>query len=219
MDIRKLDYTLKTPEERKKLVEQIIAETPPSQLTDNYIEILSNYIIFAMDKEEKKKKEIITDNRLITINKRETSYQGLVSKFENGEDGLYNITMDNDKNVLLTPKISISPKDVAEIPALADLKEAIEVIKEQEKKATGKRKYKLKKWLIEMYQEQYVIKNDVKQTIYTSSSARSFAHSEFPDKIYIDENGMPVNEGLVSFFNPKHISALLCNYSALKEEA
>lgn len=217
MDIRKLDYSLKTAEERKKLVEQIIAETPPSQLTDNYIEILSNYIIFAMDKNEKKKKEIITDNRLITINKRETSYQGLVSKFENGEDGLYNITMDNDKNVLLTPKISISPKDVAEIPALADLKEAIEVIKEQEKKATGKRKYKLKKWLIEMYQEQYTIKNDVKQTIYTSSAARSFAHSEFPDDIYIDENGMPVNKGLVSFFDPKHISALLCNYSALKE--
>ena len=34
MDIRKLDYSLKTAEERKKLVEQIIAETPPSQLTD-----------------------------------------------------------------------------------------------------------------------------------------------------------------------------------------
>ena len=219
MDIKKLDYTLKTAEERKKLVEQIIAETPPSQLTDNYIEILSNYIIFAMDKNEKKKKEIITDNRMITINKRETSYQGLVSKFENGEDGLYNITMDNDKNVLLTPKISISPKDIAEIPALKDLKDAIEVIKEQEKKATGKRKYKLKKWLIEMYQEQYTIKNDVKQTIYTSGAARSFAHSEFPDDIYIDESGMPVNRGLVSFFDPKHISALLCTYSALKEES
>ena len=77
----------------------------------------------------------------------------------------------------------------------------------------------IKKWLIEMYQEQYTIKNDVKQTIYTSGAARSFAHSEFPDDIYIDENGMPVNKGLVSFFDPKHISALLCNYSALKEES
>lgn len=145
MDIKKLDYTLKTPEERKALVEEIVKQTPPNQLTEKYMEILSDYIIFAMDKEEKKEKKIITDNRMITINKRETSYQGLVSKFENGEDGLYNITIDNDKNVLLTPKVSISPKDVAEIPALADLKEAIEIIKDQEKKATGKKKYKLKK--------------------------------------------------------------------------
>lgn len=219
MDIRKLDYSLKAADDRKKLVEQIIAETPPNQLTDNYIEILSNYIIFAMDKNEKKEKKIITDNRLITINKRETSYQGLVSKFENGEDGLYNITIENDKNVLLTPKVSITPKDVAEIPALADLKDAIEVIKEQEKKATGKQKYKLKKWLIEMYQEQYTIKNDVKQITYTNAAARGFARSDFDDKIHFDENGMPVNEGLVSFFDPKHLSALLCNYSALKEEA
>lgn len=84
----KLDYTIKSPEERKKLVEEIVKNTPPNQLTEKYIEILSNYMIFAMDKNEKKKKEIITDNRMITINKRETSYQTLVSKFENGEDGL-----------------------------------------------------------------------------------------------------------------------------------
>ena len=84
----KLDYTIKSPEERKKLVEEIVKNTPPNQLTEKYIEILSNYMIFAMDKNEKKKKEIITDNRMITINRRETSYQTLVSKFENGEDGL-----------------------------------------------------------------------------------------------------------------------------------
>ena len=40
---------------------------------------------------------------MVTVNKRETSYQGLVSKFENGEDGIYNLII-NDKNVLLTPK-------------------------------------------------------------------------------------------------------------------
>ena len=216
----KLDYTLKTSEERRALVNKIIKQTPPNQLTEKYIEILSNYMIFAMDKEEKKKKEIITDNRLVTINKRETSYQNLVSKFENGEDGLYNITIDNDKNVLLTPKVSISPKDIAEIPALKDLTEAIETVKKQEKKATGKKKYNLKKQLIEMYQEQYTIKNTVKQPMFNSNVVKSFAKSEFPDKIYIDENTkLPINKGPVSFFNPHHISALLCNYSLLKQES
>ena len=141
----KLDYTLQKPEERQALVEQILKQTPPERMTEKYIEILSNYIIFAMDKEEKKKKEIITDNRLVTINKRETSYQGLVSKFENGEDGLFNITIENDKNVILTPKVSITPKDVAEIPELQALKESIEIIKDKGVRANGKEKYQLKR--------------------------------------------------------------------------
>lgn len=45
---------------------------------------------------------------MVTINKRETSFEGLVSKFENGEDGIYNMMLDNDKNVILTPKVSIT---------------------------------------------------------------------------------------------------------------
>ena len=215
----KLDYTIKDAEARKKLVEEIVRQTPVNQLTDRYIEILSNYIIFAMDKDEKKKKEIITDNRLITINKRETSYQGLVSKFENGEDGLYNITIENDKNVLLTPKISISPKDIAEMPDLRDLSEAIENIHEQATKATGRKKYSLKKQLIEMYQEQYTIKNTIKQPMYASNAVKSFARADFSETITFDENGMPVSNGICSFFNPKHLSALLCNYSLLKQES
>ena len=219
MDIKKLDYSLKTPEERKVLVEEIVKDTPPNQLTEKYIEILSNYIIFAMDKDEKKKKEIITDNRMITINKRETSYQGLVSKFENGEDGLYNITIDNDKNVLLTPKVSITPKDIKEMPALADLKDAIENVKGQEKKSSGKNRFKLKKMLIEMYQEQYTIKNTIKQPMFAANAIKSFARADFDEKITIDENGMPQSDCICSFFNPKHISALLCNYSTLKGES
>ena len=220
MEIKKLDYSLKSIEERKSLVAEIIRNTPSDQLNDKYLEILSNYIIAAtMDKDEKKKKEIITDNRLITINKREVSYQGLVSKFENGEDGFYNITIENDKNVLLTPKISITPKDVAEVPDLQELKEAIEIVKKQEKKATGKNKYKLKKSLIEMYQEQYTLKNSVKQPMFISNTVKSFARAKFDEHITIDENGMPVSDCLCSFFNPKHLSALLCNYSALKQES
>jgi hypothetical protein len=137
----KLDYSLKTAKERADFV----AGLPTEQLNNKKnLEFLANYIVMAMTPEEKKKKEIVTDNRMITINKRETSYQGLVSKFENGEDGIYNLVI-NDKNVLLTPKISITEKDVAEIPALKQLKESIAIMEEMEKKATGKKKFKLKK--------------------------------------------------------------------------
>ena len=205
---KKLDYTLQSPEERSDFVKKIIDEIPPEKLTNQYIEILTDYIIFAMDKQERKEKNILTENRMITVNKRETSYQGLVSKFENGEDGLYNL-INEDKNVILTPKVSITEKDMEEIQPLRQLKDAIEIVREQEKKATGKRKYLLKKQIIEMCQP----------VMYGSNVIKSFCKSDLSDHITINEEGEPVNTGLVSFFEPKHLSALLCNYSALKEDA
>lgn len=86
---KKLDYTLKTAEERQKFVANVVAQMSKEQLKNKkYLEILSDYIVSAMTPEEKKSKMILTDNRMVTVNKRETSYQNLVSKFENGEDGL-----------------------------------------------------------------------------------------------------------------------------------
>lgn len=218
IESRKLDYTIQKPEDRSNFVQKIINESVDKQLSETYLEKLSDYIIFAMDKKERKEKKILTENRMVTVNKRETSYQGLVSKFENGEDGLFNLITE-DKNVILTPKISITKEDIAEIKPLRDLRDAIEIIKEQEKKATGKKKFLLKKQLIEMCQNQYLIKSEYKQPIYSSNAIKSFCKADLSDKITIQENGEPYNNGLISFFNHKHISALLCNYATLKEES
>lgn len=215
---KKLDYTLHSPEERSDFVKNLLKDLPPEKLTNQYIEILSDYIIFAMDKKERKERNILTENRMITVNKRETSYQGLVSKFENGEDGLYNL-FNEDKNVILTPKVSITKQDIEEIKPLKDLRDAIEIVKEQEKKASGKRKFLLKKQIIEMCQNQYTIKGDFKQPMYGSNTIKSFTKADLHDDIVIDAEGEPHNRGFISFFNPKHISALLCNYSALKEDS
>ena len=57
-----------------------------------------------MTPEEKKEKLILTDNRMVTVNKRETSMQRIVDSLENGEDGLWHMTIENDKNILLTHK-------------------------------------------------------------------------------------------------------------------
>lgn len=73
----KLDYTLESPEERKALVEKIIAETP--DITPQYLEVLGDYLVLCMEKQEKKERKILTDNRMTTVNKRETSFEGLVS--------------------------------------------------------------------------------------------------------------------------------------------
>ena len=215
----KLDYSLQNPVDRVNLVNKIIEVTPKEKMTENYKEILADYIIFAMDKDEKKKKEILTDNRMITINKRETSYQGLTEKFENGEDGVFNLITE-DKNMLLDNKIAISEEDIQKIPPLKQLREAIETIKKQEEKASGKKKYLLKKQIIEMSQEQYLLRDDYTRGPVSASNVKSLTRTLIPEKIQFDEKNEPYCEdGQFSFFDYKHISALLCNYEALKIES
>ena len=215
---RKLDYSLQTPQERNELVKKIIDETPPEQLTNKYLTILSDYIIFAMDKEERKKKKILTDNRMVTVNRRETSFQGLAGQLENGEDGIYNMIA-NDKNIIFMPKVTITEEDIKEIPGLKDLRDAIDSVEKQFKVATGKRKFLLKKQLIEMRQDQYVLKSAYRQPMYMMNVTKSFSKLQLDGKITITEDGQVKSTELVSLFDQKHISALLCNYSKLKEDA
>ena len=88
-ETKKLDYSLKTAQERANFIQELLPTLTKEQLKNKkYLEIMSDYIVSAMTPEEKKQKLILTDNRMITINKRETSFQSLVDKFENGEDGL-----------------------------------------------------------------------------------------------------------------------------------
>jgi len=81
------------------------------------MEALADYLILCMEKQEKKEKKVLTDNRMATVNKRETSFEGLVCQLENGEDGIYNLINEN-KNVIFQPKISITKEDLEEIPDL-----------------------------------------------------------------------------------------------------
>lgn len=220
----KLDYTLQTPEERNELVKKIVAETPSNQLTPRYLEILSDYIIFAMDKKEKQERKILTSSRMVTLNKHETSFEGLCASFENGEDGIYNILSDLGKQTILCPKKIITQDEIDSIPALKELHEAIEDVKEEYKTATGKRKFLLKKQMIAMYQDQYVIRNENRGKWFGASRSGSkftkcLIKTPFNDHFAFDENGEPSNDTLISFFNPSHIEALLCNYSGLKEVA
>lgn len=216
---QKLDYTLTSEQDRIDLVNAIIAQTPSNQLSPKYLEILADYILDAASKEERRNKKIITKNRMITVNKRETSFEGLVAKLENGEDGIYALMAGNDKNILLTPKISITPKDIEEIPGLKELRDNIEQIEKLEKVARGKKRYLLKKQLIEMRQEQYILKNDFRKPIHCTHLIKSFNEINFDENITIDENGNPKDDSILTFLNPTHISALLCNYSKLKENA
>lgn len=170
----------------------------------------------AITKEEKKERLYLTDNRRITIDRRETSFEGLVEKFENGEDGIYQM-ITNDKNIIFQHKQEITQKDIETVPGLKELRESMAQIEEAGKAATGKRKYLLKKQLIEMRRDQYILKNSANPPLFLSSvSPKGTNKIDLSEHRYIDQDGNPQSTGLISFFNPVHISAILCHYNALK---
>lgn len=212
----KLDYTLKTLEERKALVEKILEEDPhPNQ---KYLEILSDYLIFCMTDEEKDKKEILTTNRLSTVNKRETSYEGLVDQFENGEDGVYNL-INNDKYIIFRPKNRITEQDLEEIPELREQQKTIAFWEEAVKKCEGRDKFIAKSALIEARREQYTIRSFKKPITGMSNKANMAKfpyHISLDENITFDEDGYCVPHG-VSLIDPAVCCAIMCNYTTLTQ--
>jgi len=116
----KLDTTIQTQEERMEYIKNIM-NSPEFRPTPWVLELLTNYVLFLKPKRDR---SIITDNRRKTLRKRETSAEGLKEKFETGEDAVYNLVR-NDKNMILSPKVQITPKDIAKH---ADLKQLVNTI-------------------------------------------------------------------------------------------
>lgn len=213
--IIKLDYSIESPEERKALVEKILSENPnpPS----SYLEILATYLVLCMEKQERKKKKLLTENRLCTINKHETSFEGLVSQLKEGEDGIYNLISDN-KNALFQPKVSITKEDLREVPYLKQLREEINKWDVFLKRAEGKEAYIIKKSLIEMRKDQYIIKQAYRRPIICTKLIHSTTPKpELEDKTTMRFDGELTIEG-ISLLDPNICSAILCNYSRLKQD-
>ena len=211
----KLDYTLNTPEERKQLVEKILEENPNPN--EKYLEILADYLVLCMEKQEKREKKILTENRLATITKRETSLEGLASQFENGEDGLYDLMVEEDKNVIFKPKIAITKKDLEEIPELQQARDAIHYWEERLKTATGRDAFIIKKAIIDFRKDQYIIKDSIKVPVQIKGMSPGRFAAKLDGYITFDEQGYCVPHG-VTFVDPKVCSCILCNYTLLKTQ-
>ena len=171
-----------------------------------------------MEKQEKKERKILTENRMMTVNKRETSFEGLVSQLENGEDGIYNLISDN-KNQIFQPKVTITKKDLEEIQPLGQLREAINTWEAKLKTTEGKDAYTIKKALIEMRKDQYLIKNAYRKPLVFNKITRSRNFIALGDEnCRFGPDGYPIPEG-VSLLDPAVCSAILCNYSRLKQDS
>ena len=214
----KLDYTIPSPEERNDLVHDIISDIGEDNLNHKALEIMADYLVFCMEKEEKRKRKILTDNRMTTVNKRESSLEGIAAKLESGEDGLYKL-ITNDKNVILTPSTCIEKRDVDEIPMLRQLRETIFGL--EKKTAEGKDAFRLKRMIIELRQDQYIIKNSFRRPIYFLRANRGSQVIDWDsDTGYENANGDYVNvsENRLDLTNYLHVSAVLCNYTLLTQK-
>ena len=224
----KMDYSIESSAERIVKTKEIIEKTPSERLRPNYLEKMADYILDAAIKEEKKidknkKREILTDNHMVTIRQREMSFEGLVNHFENNEntgDVIYNMIA-NDKNIIFHHKKDISAEDLEEIPGLQELRDEIEKVESQIKDSRGKTAYNLKKQAIQMREDQYVLKNSYKPKM-VSNAATSFikglSQLDLSEKIKIDKNGKVISTGLINFFDIDSVCAILTNFAKLKEE-
>ena len=212
----KLDYSLQTPEERNELVKKILDEMD-EEPTPQYLEILADYLVLAMEKQERKERKLLTDNRLATIRKRETSLEGLIAQFENGEDGFYNLVAESDKNALFKPKISITKKDLEDIPELSQVRDAIKLWEEKFKTAEGRDRFIIKKAIIDLRKDQYVIKEAYRKPVMAKNVVHQRHTIPLDEEFSFDADGFVIPKG-VSLMDSNVVSAILCNYSALKQD-
>ena len=166
-----------------------------------------------MEKQERKEKKILTENRLSTVNKRETSFEGLVSKFENGEDGIYGLVKE-DKNQIFQHKVQITDEDLEEIPFLKEIREAIAAWEKRLKTASGRDAFIIKKAIIDLRKDQYVIKNAYRKPVVTMHATHDthYVPLDCEETIVNDE----IQYSGASLLDYKVCSAVLCNYSKLK---
>lgn len=220
----RLDYSLRTYEERKRYVDDLIATG--EKFTQQQLGYMADYLLFVMDgrrtiAEKSNQYPIVTKNRDVTVSKRQISYEETVSRLQNGEDGLYALII-NDKDVLMDVREPISQEDIDSIPGIRENLETIESIKKRLDTARGRARYTLKRDLISKYQELYTIKASFtgrSSRARVNQQVRSMAHMPIPERVVLDESGMPKSEGFISLLNQSHVAFLLKYYQLLKEES
>lgn len=219
-----LDYSITDPKERVRQVEKALESIPPQEQTPRLLEYLSNYILFVADKKQTKKERetdygITTKNREVTINKRQTSYEGMIDSLENGEDGLHAL-INNDKNQLLDHKEKITDEEIEAYPQLKEQIEIIEKLNKTLQSVNGRKKFEIKKQIIEQWQQVYIMRASLKGTSNASHNnvTISSKSADIYENITLNDDGTLSVDSQLSLLIPEHVSYLLCNYSQIKQD-
>lgn len=217
-----LDYSIKDPEGRVALVEEVLKEVPnPDQ---RYMQAMADYMLFAQDpgqtrKERSHESPIVTRNRMATTSKRQTSLEGLVDTLENGEDGLYALMADGPQ--VLDARDLITDEDIDSIPMMREMRELVDNLSEQFGRASGRDRYVLKRTIIETWQQMYLLKASFKGAWASSRvrrQVRGIGGMELAGEAWLDEEGLPQSDCVVSLFNPAHVSFLMTYWFMLRQD-
>lgn len=200
-----LKKKIESPEERIAHIEREMMRLGPDRLSKKMKKAMADFII-GNSKKDSLEGTVLTPNRMATINKREISQEGLVDKLEGGEDTFY-LLVKQDKNTILTPKVTITEEDIERVPGLKILRQEIDKLAEDiEKNRVPEEKVKkMKQVLIEMRKDQYALLNMYRQPIYSKGGS---GNGDLSQKTRVD----------VSFTDVETVKSLLVNYHYLKTE-
>lgn len=219
----KLDYTIQDLTQRVALVNTIVQQYEQANIEINsqYLTVMADYCLGLDIKKQYKDRSILTKNRMITIYKRESSYDSLVADLPNGDNDIYNMMVDEPGLYYLTNQNKITLDDVEEIPDLKNIQEEIKRLQALVPQATGKHLYALKKIIITLQQNQYIIKTLQKDNnlglIQSTRAPKSTHYFCVEGEIIMDENGNITDTSNISLTNPLHVKEILHRYSDLKQ--
>ncbi len=220
----KLDYNLLTAEERVDYVNSLLKNS--SNLSPRQLDKLSDYILFVGESITVKQREeeypMLTKNREVTLGRRETSLDSTIDNLPGGEDSLWTVASSSDYP--LGVKEPLTMKHIDDIPGGPQKLAAIETLEKQLAKASGFNKFKLKKAIIEMWQDLYsarIAHNAAAGFATTPKLAptlKGAGHIELPEHFWLAADGTPKSDSDFSLFEPTIVLLLLRHYHNLKSE-
>lgn len=138
---------------------------------------------------------------MVTIRKRETSLENIQESFEDENMAYGLFREEEDKNVILSPKIEITEQDLNDIPALRELHDTILQWEEALKRARGQQAYTIKRAIIEMRKDQYVIKQSYKPVTQIQRITKSYV-----------KNGSDFSTIFLSYLIDPSVAKKILNY-------
>ena len=221
----RLDYKLKTDEERLDYVNSYL-DKHNSKVRPADLEKLADYLLFAGEnitiRERSEESPIITKNREVTLNARETSLESTIDNLPGGEDTLW--TVASSPEYPLTVKEPLDMSKISEIPNGESKLRAIKGLEKSLEKAAGRHKFKLKKAIIESWQDIYNARVSMNAaagyptTPKLAPTLKGAAQLELPETKWLDSEDMPQSDSDFSLFEPTTVLILLRHYFNLKSE-
>lgn len=159
----------------------------------------------------------MTNERMVTINKHEASYEGLALKFEAGEDALEALSQSRGAPTNITPKKRpITSKEMNTIPGVRQASESAQFWLRLSKRTTGRPSYIAKQAFKEDSSLMQTLR-DAAVPIIETHTTPSYTHKEqeYPSKEWVGPNGEIHYEGF-SLMNKKLCGVLLKDYLKYK---